>query len=108
MQPGKDLFELTKEEQNKKDYERVKDSVEKMSMDNWADAAKPLPEKIDGPEHYNGYQVIDAIWEAGYGEDFCLGNAVKYILRAKKKDNKVEDIKKAEWYLKYYLDHKIQ
>jgi|TARA_R110000803_G_scaffold74471_2_gene138501 hypothetical protein len=33
---------------------------------------------------------------------FCLGNAVKYIWRAdlKHDDGGVEDLKKAEWYIK--------
>ena len=31
--------------------------------------------------------------------DFCLGNTVKYISRAGKKDNIVQDLKKAKWYL---------
>jgi hypothetical protein len=31
--------------------------------------------------------------------NFCLGNAVKYIWRAGLKDNSLEDLKKARWYL---------
>lgn len=56
---------------------------------------------IDHPKHYNfgKIEVIDAIesWELR----FALGNVVKYIARAGKKDpNKViEDLKKASWYL---------
>ena len=30
---------------------------------------------------------------------FTLGNAVKYIWRADLKDNAVEDLKKAAWYI---------
>jgi Protein of unknwon function (DUF3310) len=60
-------------------------------------------EKINHPEHYGGennpyeaIKVIDA-WEL----NFSLGNAVKYISRAGKKHegNKLEDLKKAAWYL---------
>jgi hypothetical protein len=40
--------------------------------------------------------VIEA-W--GLDKNFNLGNAVKYISRADKKDNNVEDLKKARWYL---------
>lgn len=31
---------------------------------------------------------------------FCLGNVLKYVLRAGKKGVELEDLKKAEWYLK--------
>jgi len=33
---------------------------------------------------------------------FVLGNAFKYVWRAGRKDNTVEDIKKAIWYLRDY------
>lgn len=53
------------------------------------------------PNHYKqgGIETIDVIeaWDLNYR----LGNAVKYISRAGKKDpNKtVEDLEKARWYL---------
>lgn len=60
-------------------------------------------EAVNHPAHYGGaenpYEAIKVIeaWELG----FCLGNAVKYIARAGKKDDAktVEDLKKARWYL---------
>lgn len=56
-------------------------------------------EKIDHPPHYQGnkYEVIDIIED--FKLDFHLGNAIKYILRAGKKDNKLDDLNKAIWYL---------
>ena len=63
-------------------------------------------EKIDHPEHYrkdSGFEVIDIIesWSLG----FHLGNALKYIARAGlKTEDKREDIEKAIWYLKRYLE----
>lgn len=55
---------------------------------------------VDHPSHYaegRKYEPIDVIedWELG----FCLGNAVKYISRAGRKNDAVEDLKKARWYL---------
>lgn len=63
-------------------------------------------EKVNHPDHYNSgqYEAIDVIVDAGYGEGFCLGNALKYILRAKHKDNYIEDLKKAKWYLEYMIE----
>lgn len=58
-------------------------------------------DNVNHPSHYNTgkIEVIEAIedWDLG----FCLGNAVKYIARAGKKDpNKtIEDLEKAVWYI---------
>ena len=52
------------------------------------------------PSYYqNGIETIEAIEAWGLG--FCLGNAVKYISRAGKKDptKTVEDLNKAIWYI---------
>jgi hypothetical protein len=58
------------------------------------------PDAIN-PSHYRNsrFEVIDIIEAFGLG--FNLGNVVKYILRAGKKDplKHVEDLKKARWYL---------
>lgn len=58
-------------------------------------------ENINHPSHYNSscFEVIDFI--EIFNLDFCLGNAVKYICRAGKKnsDTLVEDLEKAKWYL---------
>ena len=64
-----------------------------------------MKEKVNHPDHYNSgkYEVMDVIDDAGFTEGFCLGNALKYILRAKHKDNYIEDIKKAQWYLEYII-----
>ena len=60
---------------------------------------------VDHPEHYQGnkFEVIDIIEDYDLG--FCLGNAVKYILRAGKKDDIVQDINKAIWYLERFKNN---
>ena len=64
-----------------------------------------MKEKVNHPDHYNSgqYEVVDVIDDAGFGVGFCLGNALKYILRARHKENYVEDLKKAKWYLEYLI-----
>jgi len=54
---------------------------------------------VDHPTYYQGkkYEAIDIIED--YNLDFHLGNAIKYILRAGKKDDKLKDLNKAIWYL---------
>jgi len=55
---------------------------------------------INQPPHYqsdSGIESIDVIEAFELG--FHLGNVVKYVLRAGKKDDKTTDLKKARWYL---------
>tara|TARA_Y100000593_G_C4223694_1_gene293280 strand:+ start:685 stop:936 length:252 start_codon:yes stop_codon:yes gene_type:complete len=63
-------------------------------------------EMVDHPDHYNTgkIEVIDFIKDLGMAEDFCVGNAIKYISRYKHKENPLEDIKKAVWYLNYLVE----
>ena len=59
-----------------------------------------MTETINHPEHYGGdttYEAIKVIEAWGLG--FCLGNAVKYICRTGRKQDALEDLKKARWYL---------
>jgi len=61
-------------------------------------------DSVDHPRHYTlgGIEVIDAIeaWALG----FHLGNVVKYVARAAHKGTRLEDLRKARW----YLDREIQ
>ena len=61
---------------------------------------------VNNPKHYGGdttYEAIKVIeaWEL----NFHLGNVVKYISRAGKKDltKTKEDLLKAKWYLDRYI-----
>jgi hypothetical protein len=58
------------------------------------------------PQHYGGkdnpYEAIKVIEAWGVG--FNLGNTLKYISRAGKKDNIIQDLEKAL----FYLDREIQ
>jgi len=60
-----------------------------------------VSEAVNHPAHYGGadnpYEAIKVIEAWGLG--FCLGNTVKYISRAGKKDALLQDLKKARWYL---------
>jgi len=69
---------------------------------------KKLGELVDHPVHYGGkenmYEAIKVIDAWGLG--FHLGNVIKYISRAGKKDPKtlIQDLKKAAWYLEKYIE----
>ena len=71
------------------------------------DVEKCKSESVNHPAHYGGDTLYEAIkvieaWELG----FCLGNAVKYISRAGKKDKtkEIEDLKKAVWYINRHIE----
>jgi len=63
-------------------------------------------ELIDHPDHYNSgkIEVIDFIKSLGIDEDFCIGNAIKYISRYKHKGDPIGDLKKAKWYINYLIN----
>lgn len=70
-----------------------------------------LNDIVNHPEHYQsnfGIEVIDVIeaFTANLNgiEATDTGNVIKYICRWKKK-NGIEDLKKAEWYLKHLISH---
>lgn len=55
---------------------------------------------VNHPSHYQsktGLESINVI--EAFELNFHLGNTVKYILRHSKKENALEDLKKAQWYL---------
>lgn len=60
-------------------------------------------DKVNHPSYYNTgkIEVIDYIEDQNLG--FHLGNVVKYISRAGKKGDTLEDLKKAQWYLNRYI-----
>ena len=69
-----------------------------------AAAEKEARAEIESPEHYK-YSKVEPInvieaWKLG----FCLGNVVKYLARAAWKHNKLQDLKKAAWYLKREIE----
>lgn len=61
--------------------------------------AAPAADMVNQPPHYTtgGIEVIDFIEAKGL--DYHLGNVIKYLSRAGKKGDKLEDMKKARWYL---------
>ena len=59
---------------------------------------------IKNPSHYcyGKYQPKDVIRD--WGLNFNLGNAVKYISRAGRKDDIIQDLKKARQYLEFEIE----
>lgn len=86
-------------------YIRV-DAVKDLYADVVTTDKKPccISNAIDHPSHYNRgkIEVIDFIEDQGLS--FHLGNVIKYIARAGSKGDKLEDLKKARWYLDRYIN----
>lgn len=56
------------------------------------------------PDHYRSHPSgVECITVTEH-MTFCLGNAVKYIWRAGEKGDRLEDLRKARW----YVDREIQ
>lgn len=58
-----------------------------------------MTDNVNRPKHYtnhpSGIECIQITEHMG----FCLGNAIKYIWRADLKNDAIEDLKKARWYI---------
>ena len=88
----------------------MSDSIKKFEEMNQREVIITMDEddndQVIHPQHYGGannpYEAIKVIeaWEVG----FNLGNTLKYISRAGKKDNIIQDLEKAL----FYLDREIQ
>lgn len=70
------------------------------------------PDAVNSPQHYQFFPDLEAIeviarsmtQEQFYG--YCLGNRLKYRLRAGNKDKLEQDIAKSDKYLELYYQHK--
>ena len=64
----------------------------------------PPPDLINHPPHYiagRKFEPIDVIddWQLTY----CLGAALKYIARAGRKHDAIQDLQKAKWYIEHEI-----
>ena len=64
-------------------------------------------DEVNQPTHYTdgGIETIDFIEAKKLG--FNLGNAIKYISRAGKKGNRLQDLQKAQWYLTREIKNEV-
>lgn len=92
---------------------KLKSAASKSKQDKWARSNRPstlvpsavmsmavyADDMVNHPPHYKtgGIETIDFIEAKNLG--YNLGNVVKYISRADHKDNKLDNLKKAQWYL---------
>lgn len=78
-----------------RDYEFVRDEHET------SEPAKREPDMVNKPPHYKDESGIECKEITCHRKmPFSLGNAIKYLYRAGSKGDLLEDLKKAEWYLR--------
>jgi hypothetical protein len=84
------------------------ESIDTLRREDAELAALEKIEAVDHPQHYGGdvpHEVYKCLRAWGLELDAMLWTAVKYIARAgKKSPDKIQDLKKARW----YLDNRIQ
>lgn len=59
-------------------------------------------ERINHPSHYGGdteFEAIKLIEDWGWGYEFCMATALKYVVRAHSKGQTDDDYQKSIWYL---------
>lgn len=82
--------------QHTRPKQRMPSAIERPAPDI---VAQHHTDMVNHPPHYKagGIETIDFIEAKELG--YHLGNVVKYVSRADHKGNKLEDLKKAQWYL---------
>ncbi len=64
------------------------------------------PDIVNHPEHYTSHASGVECIQITEHMTFCCGNAVKYIWRADLKGDGLEDLKKAEFYIKREIERR--
>lgn len=75
------------------------EAPERMIEVSYLPKVSATPDLVNQPPHYTagGIETIDFIEAKKL--NYNLGNVVKYLTRADYKGNKLEDLRKAQWYL---------
>ena len=83
----------------------LKHLIKKHGMDKKIiDLPPATKDMVNHPAHYGGDNPMEVIKIINhYNLNFELGNVAKYVLRSAKKGNKLEDLKKAAWYLQHEI-----
>jgi len=56
-------------------------------------------DNVNHPQHYTSHPSGVEVILITEHMNFCLGNAIKYIMRCDEKLDAIEDLKKAVWYV---------
>lgn len=85
------------------------DRLSLVSKDHSPDAGKMVEhDPVNHPKHYTGHPSGIECIQITEHMGFCLGNAVKYIWRADLKNDAIEDLKKAVWYINREIEKRTK
>lgn len=81
--------------------------VWKRNVSNTTDAVHSVADSVNHPKHYTSDDCgVEAI-EITSLLPACISNAVKYVWRCGKKDEDLQELKKALWYINYSIDNDL-
>ena len=83
---------------DKEGWDKMADEVDKEFYNR-------IKDDVNHPQHYTSHPSGVETIEITEHMNFCLGNAVKYIMRCELKGNKKQDLEKAIWYLQRELEN---
>jgi hypothetical protein len=94
--PKDDVAKLTDEQASRLVYNMTKPRIRMQAPER---VEEPQIDTVNHPAHYTagGIETIDFIETKNL--NYRLGNVVKYITRADHKGDRLENLKKAQWYL---------
>lgn len=89
-------------------YSKVPKKKDVQTIEEQAVELPKQEDVINHPSHYTRgkIEVIDFIEDQQL--PYHLGNVIKYVARAGHKGDKLEDLKKARWYLDRYINEVMQ
>lgn len=67
-----------------------------------------MHDPVNHPRHYTEHPSGIECIQVTRHFNFCLGNAIKYIWRAGLKDDAVEDLRKAMWYIQEEINERVR
>jgi hypothetical protein len=67
-----------------------------------------MTDNVNKPKHYNSHPSGVEVIRITEHMNFCLGNVIKYVLRADHKHDAIEDLQKARWYLDREIQRRVQ
>ena len=77
----------------------VSTKVNSQAFPDLPEGKESMNDAVNHPKHYTSHPSGIETIEITGKLPFALGNAVKYLMRSQYKKDRIEDLKKARWYL---------
>ena len=88
-------------------YQQIKNYVKEYGQLVWKRDVNNTMDTVNHPKHYTSDDCgVEAI-EVTSLLPACISNAVKYVWRCGKKDEDLQELKKALWYINYSIDNDL-